>query len=197
MKRMAFVAGLAAALVCAVAPVAVAAGAPAQPSSPAAPSTPAVPGTPGGSGGEATPGTPTVPTDPVPPPAPAPFAQHIVWGCLTKDATPAGASMRVIWGNREMRTALAGAGTFTVGIDAGTSVRRGWSWQRNSWPASRISRTSRSAGSGVAGLQAGDIVTAFITARSGTAAAALPAADTILDFGRYGRSRSCAVRSAR
>lgn len=194
MRRARLVAGLAVAVACAVAcavaPVA-AFGAPAVPQTPAAPSGPAVPSPPDGSGGEAMPPPstgPGTPTGPPPPAEPAPSTEYVVWGCITGDATPAGAPMRVIWGNRHMRTALGGFDTFTVGIDAATAVRTGWPWQH------RSSRAAQSGGSGVAGLRAGDIVAAFIMAPSGTAATALPAAGLILDFGRMPGSRSCGSR---
>lgn len=194
MRRVRLVAGLAVAAACVVAPMAASAA-------PATPAGPAVPGTPGSSGGEAVPTLPNVPdspsqpvqpvpTDPVTPPPtePMPSIRYVVWGCLTQNATSAGAPMRVTWGNGDMRTALDGADTFTVGLDAATSVRSGWPWQRSSYRGGRYGR------SGWAGLRAGDFVSAYITAPSGTAAAELPSAGLIVDYGRLGGPRGCSTR---
>ena len=137
---------------------------------------------------------------------------HLLWARVTADATATGVDLTVLGGDRDMRRALAGAKDLTAKIDDKTTIRLVGRAVATPQPAAKSAdhrsekgdrkgrdrnKDKRGKKRPVAGtyadLTAGDVVKVSFRATRGTAAADLPAAARITDFGP---ARACTTKRA-
>lgn len=108
--------------------------------------------------------------------------QYLLHACVTTNATPSAVDLRALWGNRQMRKALAGATTLTAKIGDQTQILL---TGRARKAQGRVPKVGT-----YANLIAGDRVVVRFRAPRGTAAADLPPAARIVD---HGPAKVCAV----
>lgn len=131
---------------------------------------------------------------------------HLLWARVSADATATGVEVTVLGGNRDMRRALDEATDLTAKIDADTTIRlvgravtkpapKTKAADDRSEKAQRSDKAKRAVKKPVKGtyadLTAGDLVKVSFRATRGTAAADLPAALRITDFGP---ARTCKTK---
>lgn len=105
---------------------------------------------------------------------------HLLRACVVSDATADGVDLSVLGGNRHMRRALDGAGTFTAPLDDATVVRL--VGKARVLPAGSTPRRLAKIGT-FDDLDAGDSVIVRFRAKRGVGAADLPAAFRVIDRG--------------
>lgn len=122
-----------------------------------------------------------------------------LWARVTADATPTGVNLRVLGADRDMRRALGGAKTLTAAIGTDTRIwlvgrarkdraadgrgHRSPKGHRRSRDRDWNDRFQPAVAGATADLTRGDLVKVRFRAPAGTAAADLPAATRIVDFG--------------
>lgn len=157
-------------------------------------------------------GAETTPGDTKAKPGKTALKHHLLWARVNADATATGVDLTVLGGDRDMRRALAGAKSLAAKIDANTTIRLVGRAVTTPQPAAKRAnhRSDKSDRRGrdrhkdnrgkkrvvtgtYADLTAGDLVKVKFRAARGTAAADLPAAARITDFGP---ARTCRTKRA-